>query len=1620
MASKAPKASRDVAASPRRRSTDTRDERLEVIAARARTLKTRLDLDVGKLIHQYYADAAIEDLAARDSGALAAAALGHMELGATRRRGEPRIRVFNPTVDRDGWTSAHTIVDVINDDMPFLVDSVSMALNRLGHGIHLTIHPLLRVLRAPAGRLKGLAGNGEAAALVESCIHLEITRETDPEILAEIERTLHAVLGDVRAAVEDWQTMVARLRSASSELRYNAPPHDGILEESCALLDWLADDHFTLLGYREYRLVRGTREDRLEPVPDTGLGILRETGAPATPMVLTSEMRKQARSREALILTKANTRSTVHRPARLDYIGVKVFDDSGRAVAERRFLGLLTSIAYSANPQDIPLVRLKVNKVVQQSGVDPRSHRGKALQHILNDFPREELFQSTIDDLTRISIGILNLQDRQQIKLFMRRDAFRRFYSCLLFVPRDKYNTNVRHKIERILMEDLHGDSVDSQVTLSEAVLARLHIIVRTTAGRQRRINVASVEQHLIDVVHTWADRLRETMVERLPEDVGLKLHRRFAPSFPAAYQEDVSPHQASYDIQRLAELADGTVDLQLSLYRPPDAAANHLRFKVFCREAPLPLSQVLPMLENMGLDVISERPYRLRGTGAEALWIQDFELAIRGGAELDPTALAQRFQDCFRRTLNGAAEDDGFNSFLLAAPIDWRDAALLRAYCKYLVQTGMPYSQAYMQEVLGRHPGLYGNLIQLFKARFDPDMQPAARKHQDARATKQLGLLLEAVSNLDEDRILRAFIAVVKATLRTNFFQAGPDGEPKPYFSCKLDPAHIPELPPPRPTFEIFVYSPRVEGVHLRGGPIARGGLRWSDRREDFRTEVLGLMKAQQVKNAVIVPNGAKGGFVCKQLPEAGGEALQQEVQSCYRTFIRGLLDVTDNIVSGEVQTPPRVRCRDGHDPYLVVAADKGTATFSDMANQVAAEYDFWLGDAFASGGSAGYDHKKMGITARGAWEAVKRHFRELGLDIQAQDFTVAGIGDMSGDVFGNGMLLSPHIRLQAAFNHQHIFLDPDPDPAVSFKERQRLFALPRSGWDDYDPESLSAGGGVYSRQVKSIRLHPDAQAMLGLAEEAATPPEIVRAILRMEVDLLWNGGIGTYVKSRREADADAGDRANDNVRVNGSELRCKVIGEGGNLGLTQRARIEYALVGGRLNTDFIDNSAGVDCSDREVNLKILLNQALAEGALTRKRRDKLLQDMTDAVAEQVLRNNYLQTQAISAVESRVKERFNENARLIRVLEASGRLDRTLEFLPTEDELEERRKAGQGLSRPEIAVVLSYSKIALYQSLIDSELPEDPFLAGELESYFPAPVRKRFAALIPEHRLRHQIVAMLISSSLINRMGPAFALRAEEETGASAAQVARAYTLARDIFDVRTLWSGIEALDNVVQAEVQYTLMFQISRFLRRVVYWILQHHPGDLDIADMAGRLKPGVSALLSHLGTILGGSAQRRRQSDVDQYVALGVPGRLATGMANLSVMTAVLDIVEVAAAFDLEPVEVGRLYFELGRGLKLDWIREQIESLRAVGRWQALARATLRETLNEEHRSILRQLLAQRGDAAPPDTLADWLAENRTQIHRARQALRDMETAGERDFAALSVALNEIRRLSATRA
>ncbi|MBL1099529.1 NAD-glutamate dehydrogenase [Streptomyces coffeae] len=1613
-------------------------------------------------LQHYYLHTPPEDLADRDPVDVFGAALSHYRLAESRPQGTANVRVHTPTVEEHGWTCSHSVVEVVTDDMPFLVDSVTNELTRQGRGIHVVIHPQVIVRRDITGKLielldasfeRKLGRELPHDAVVESWIHVETDRETDRGDLKQITADLLRVLSDVREAVEDWEKM----RECALRLAEGLPVEpkadevrEQEVEEARELLRWLSDDHFTFIGYREYELTQapteaGGVEDVLSAVPGTGLGILRSDPthkdtdesahagpAPVSPSFnrLPADARAKAREHKLLVLTKANSRATVHRPSYLDYIGVKKFDAEGNVIGERRFLGLFSSAAYTESVRRVPVIRRKVDEVLAGAGFAPHSHDGRDLLQILETYPRDELFQTPVDQLRSIVTSVLYLQERRRLRLFLRQDEYGRYYSALVYLPRDRFTTDVRLRLTDILLEELSGrPPVDFTALHTESVLSRLHFVVRVQPGTElpdlTDADVERIENRLVDAARSWADGFSEALVSEVGEERAAELLRRYQHAFPEGYKADHTPRGAVADLQHVERLTaeDSKQDFALSLYEPVGAAHAERRFKIYRAGGQVSLSAVLPVLNTLGVEVVDERPYELRCADRTTAWIYDFglRLPLREGETLADDA-RERFQNAFAAVWTGQAESDDFNQLVLGAGLDWRQAMVLRAYAKYLRQAGSTFSQAYMEDTLRNNVHTTRLLVSLFEARMSPERQRAGLELTDA-LLEELDAALDQVASLDEDRILRSFLTLIKATLRTNHFQRNGQGTPHDYLSIKLDPQAVPDLPAPRPAFEIWVYSPRVEGVHLRFGKVARGGLRWSDRREDFRTEILGLVKAQMVKNTVIVPVGAKGGFVGKRLPDPSvdRDAWMAEGIACYKTFISGLLDITDNLVAGEVEPPKDVVRHDGEDTYLVVAADKGTATFSDIANEVAQAYGFWLGDAFASGGSAGYDHKGMGITARGAWESVKRHFRELGHDTQTEDFTVVGVGDMSGDVFGNGMLLSEHIRLIAAFDHRHIFLDPDPDAAISYAERRRLFELPRSSWEDYNSELLSAGGGIHPRSAKAIPITPQVRAALGIESRVAkmTPADLMKTILKAPVDLLWNGGIGTYVKSSTESNAEVGDKGNDAIRVDGQDLRVKVVGEGGNLGLTQLGRIEFASNGGKINTDAIDNSAGVDTSDHEVNIKILLNALVTEGDLTLKQRNKILAEMTDEVGALVLRNNYAQNVALANSVTQAPSLLHAHQRLMRRLTREGRLDRALEFLPSDRQIRERLSAGRGLTQPELAVLLAYIKITVAEELITTGLPDDPYLQRLLHAYFPQALRRQFPEHIDGHALRREIITTVLVNDTVNTAGSTFLHRMREETGASTEEVVRAQTAARAIFELGEIWDEVESLDTVVAAEIQTRMRLHSRRLVERGTRWLLNNRPQPLELAETIEFFGERVAEVRAQLPKLLRGADIEWYQRILDELTAAGVPEDLATRVAGFSSAFPTLDIVAIADRTGKEPLSVAEVYYDLADRLRITQLMDRIIELPRADRWQSMARVSIREDLYAAQAALTADVLSVgNGGSSPEQRFKAWEQKNTAILQRARTTLDEIQASETFDLANLSVAMRTMRTLLRT--
>ncbi|TFC17380.1 NAD-glutamate dehydrogenase [Cryobacterium algoritolerans] len=1615
------------------------------------------DATLEAFISDYYEHLAGDDALDYNPAVLRTRAENHWQVARTRRPGHANIEIRDEA-DR-------SVVYIITDDMPFLVDSVNAELVRQHAAIHLVVHPLLVVTRnrethelASVTRMPANVGvsSGDTSAMPDIS-HLLGTEEDSPHleswIAIEIERAgeeahgrllqgLIRVLGDVRAAVDDWRPMQAKAMAIADALD-RLPHAEGIqdIRQAQDLLRWLDLDNFTFLGYREYDLESVDGEDVLTIRDDSGLGLLRSPKDGHEIQHLTEAGRRMARERRVLVITKANSRSSVHRSAYFDYIGIKSFDADGNVNGEQRFIGLFAVSAYTSSVRDVPILREKIDAVLAEVGFPPGSHSDKDLLGILETYPRDELFQIDLPTLVTTAVAIQRLQERRRTRLFLRPDAFGRFMSALVYFPRDRYTTAVRLRIEKELTDTFNAESLDFEARMTESTLARLFYRIRLPKGAMVGatdtvpVDAAALERRLAMAVRSWPEGISEQLREQYPLEEAERLSNLWAEAFPPSYRVDYEVGDALVDIGRFEACAasvttaattdagasvTGTARPGLHVYLSKNAADRpdeHARVELYLME-PKSLSQLLPFFQNLGIEVLDEVPFEIETADGRQFFLYDLGLHYPAG--VDPVETGELLAEFFGAAIGGAIESDGLDRLVLREGMPWHRVVILRSYAKYLRQMGNTNSFGFVGNTLVDNPIVAAALVALFEARFDPELSEDERGRRTAEVRAQLTAAMEQVATLDADRVLRTLINLIEASLRTNFFQA------KPYLSIKLDPSKIEALPFPRPMYEIWVYSPRVEGVHLRFGKVARGGLRWSDRREDFRTEVLGLVKAQTVKNAVIVPTGAKGGFFAKKLPDPAVDraAWLAEGITSYKTFIRGLLDLTDNLVltdAGEQLVPPaRVVRHDDDDSYLVVAADKGTATFSDIANGLAAEYGFWLGDAFASGGSVGYDHKAMGITARGAWESVKRHFGELDVDTQSEEFTVVGVGDMSGDVFGNGMLLSEHIRLIAAFDHRHIFLDPNPDPAVSFAERQRLFALPRSSWADYDARLISTGGGVIPRQAKVVPISAEVRAALGLPSDTTqlSPPELLRAILMAPADLLYNGGIGTYVKAGAETAAQVGDKANDAIRVDGRDLRVKVVGEGGNLGLTQLGRIEAALNGVILNTDAIDNSAGVDCSDHEVNIKIFVDRMVAAGKLTAADRPGFLADMTDEVGRLVLEDNVDQNILLLNDRVKVASWSPSYERLMDWLEASGDLKRELEALPTTATLRERldpsQGVGKGLTSPELSVLAAYAKIELATALRDSDLADDPWFGGTLRRYFPKQLAERFDAELDTHPLRREIIATVVANDMINLGGVTFAFRAMEETSANQAAIARAFVALREIFELDVMVDELNALPKSFPTEHWTAIHLDIRRLLDRAVRWHVSHG-GSQPVAEVVAQYKPQIDLIRAHLGDYVQGGDLLRLKAMLVKAHEWGLPEDLSHRWTELFEAFALLDVAKISAQEKAPMTDVAAVYYAAYDRFGVDNLLERITLLPRKDRWQALARAALRDDLYSTVADMTTAVLAATDAGGAEERVLAWEALNAEKLARARSVFEEVNALGQDDMASLSVALRLLRSI-----
>ena len=1604
-----------------------RNEFLQIIDQRLQALVEPAEREpLALFTRSFFGIATLDELLARQDSDLLGALLSGWRM-LQRFDGERgSVHVFNPQVQNHGWHSPHTVVQLLHLDSPFLVDSVRIELSRQGHAIHALYNSTFMVDRDADGQLRALhpaAARGEGLR-GESVMHIEVGRCATSADLLALQAGLKEALTHVEAAVAAFEPMRGRARELGTRLRegdigwFDADDR----EEAALFLDWL-QEHFVFLGYTRFALREGKQEGRLGIQPEYSLGIAALDPPDENIADMPAQVLEYLQSPRLLSFAKGAQKSRVHRPAYPDYVSIREINGDGEVVLEHRFAGLFTSRVANADVAGIPWLRRKVAQVRRQAGFEPGSHLGKELEQVLQELPRDDLFQVSQQQLGETALGIVQIQERNRVRVFLRRGNYAQFYYCLVYVPREIYSTAVRQQIQQVLMSRLEASDSEFWTLFSESQLIRVQFILSVDPRRNLEVDYVKIERDVTQACRSWADDFNEQVRATLGEAAGSEALARFGEGFPPGYSERFNPATGVVDIRHLLAL-DQDNPLAMSFYQPLQHKPGQLHCKLYHLGEPLPLSDVMPVLENLGLRVLGEFPFELRSQDGQSYWIHDFVFSSTLDPAMEMEDVNQLFGEAFAAIWGGQAENDSFNRLILLAGIHWREVAVLRAYGRYIKQIRMGFELPYIAATLINHAPIARELARLFKTRFFLARKATAGELED-KLEQAITAALEEVAVLNEDRILRRFLALIKATVRTNFYQPDAQGQPKDYISLKFDPSAIPELPLPRPMYEIFVYSPRFEGVHLRGGKVARGGLRWSDREEDYRTEVLGLVKAQQVKNAVIVPVGAKGGFVPRRLPVAAGrEAIQQEAIACYRLFIQGLLDLTDNLVDGQVVPPAQVIRHDEDDYYLVVAADKGTASFSDIANGIAADYGFWLGDAFASGGSAGYDHKAMGITARGAWISVQRHFRELGINVQEDPITVIGIGDMSGDVFGNGLLRSRSVKLLAAFNHLNIFIDPDPDPERSFAERQRLFELPRSSWQDYDPQLISAGGGVFPRSLKQITLTPQMKEVFAIDEDQLTPAELINRLLKAPVDLLWNGGIGTYVKASTESHADVGDKANDAVRVDGRELRCKVIGEGGNLGMTQLGRVEYCLNGGAANTDFIDNAGGVDCSDHEVNIKILLNEVVAAGDMTVKQRNQLLAEMTDAVAGLVLMNNYQQTQAISLVQRQAHRAMGEYRRFITVMEASGRLNRALEFLPEDDQLAERSAKGLGLTRPELSILISYAKADLKEKLVASDAPEDPWLAREMATAFPPQLVRDHTAALARHRLRREIIATQLANNLVNHMGVTFVRRLEQATGAGAGEIMAAYVVARDVFRLMEQFDGIARLDHQVSADIQLEMMDELMRLARRATRWFIRRS-GQQPIgqqsrtAELVEHFGKQLQALNEHFDEIFDGSVRQLWEARCEYYTAAGVPMEIAQRVAGAAHSYTMLGVIEAADATGQPPRRVAEVLFALGSELQMPWFAGQINALPVESHWQALAREAYRDELENQMGSMAISVL-QLGerDIATELLMADWLERYAARVRRWQDLLGELRNSGQNDYPMIAVAMRELGDLAST--
>ena len=1555
-------------------------------------------------------------------GVLSQVVARHEKLSQTRKSAEIIIEVFNPQKSIHGWNGSHTALNIISDDKAFIIDSVIALLTSKSYLVEHIVHPLVFVMRNKAGAMTDISSNRDSGFLGQSHIFVQLNRHLTESEITTLKQELAEVYQDVHLTNRDWLNIKKQVKNLTENIAVSQKKISAIQNDYVDFLNYIHDDNFTLLGYCDF--VISPKKHVFTPIKSTGLGLFNSDRDTDFLNKIDKEQLFDVSTLETLdemTVTKLGKVSPVHRRVPLDTILFKRTDKSGKLSGLTVILGLFTSVTYSRGLNTVPFLRFKADAVIAKAGFEGNEHRGRALRHILEKFPRDELFQIDIKNLYAVCMSIMQLQEQPRIAVYFSPDIFGRRITAISYIPKELYDTRLRIKFACILEEELNATYLDFQSAVDDSPLVRSSFTLIWNPDSKRKINLAQIEARLQEAGKSWASRLSDALMVKLSDEEAVaEKTLKYGHAFSESYQEMYQARQSVHDIQKIEE-ALTFARLEVDLYRPYNAGGKEVSLKIFSTAKPVALSDVLPILENMGLRVVAEYPFEVRPKGeSESIWIQDFLAEVSGKISATPDkksiqAICNEFESCLKGIWSGQVENDSLNKLLLLSAMPWRDIVILRACVRYLRQTKIPFSLPYMELALTENPHISGLLAQLFHARFNPAL--ALKKAQADKIKEMILDALQSVTSIDQDRVLRAILGMMDAMLRTNFFQLDENGYPKSWVSMKLDSSKITDIPEPKPYREITVYSPRVEGIHLRVGPIARGGLRWSDRHEDFRTEVLGLVKAQNVKNSVIVPMGAKGGFVVKNPPKEGGrEAYMKEGIACYQTYIRALLDITDNRKMGKIIPPRDVIRLDKDDPYLVVAADKGTATFSDIANAISIEYGFWMGDAFASGGSAGYDHKKMGITARGAWESVKRHFREINLNTQTEEFDCIGVGDMAGDVFGNGLLQSPKTRLIGAFNHLHIFCDPNPDVAVTYKERQRLFIAVK-GWDSYDTSKLSKGGRIFLRSEKSLNLTPEIQKRFDIDKQIVTPNELIRAMLKSRTDLLFFGGIGTYVKSTDETSQDAGDRGNDSLRVDASELRAKVIGEGANLAMTQRARIEFSKLGGRINTDFIDNSAGVDTSDHEVNIKILMSDvaANAKHKMDRAARDKILSEMTDDVARLVLNDNYQQTQAISLLEMQAPDLMMEHAAFMHSLEKAGLLNRRVEFLPDDDQIQQRLKLQKGLTRPELSLIISYGKMTYTKALLASKLPDNPALVDWLLTYFPEKLQKKFKTEIENHQLRREIIATSISNAVVNRMGPTFVRMASEKTGCSIAEVTEAYMVVRDAFGLLGLWTAIEGLDNKVAANVQLRASGNGALLAARETNWLLTRLGRSIDAQKDSERFSKGIAELKKKIETILPQDLSDNLKLRRKSWTEDGLPLALANEISLLPILGAGFDVIKISDTLKVDLLKVAQVYFEAGSHFHLEVLRQKASSIPQDGTYTSAAVTGLIDSLYTVQADLTTRIIRDIGKSPiHSGIVSDWIETHCPRANVVLDKIRTIETVGH-DLAGLIVIEQNLRQL-----